>query len=76
MIDSANITVKKAFQKFKIIVDNLPKKDGSPIYKQLDTSYYDYSAEALNKTALGGKKGARKSKPVTEEEYLEKTGKK
>ena len=76
LIDSKELAVQEAYHKFQDILNQLPKKDNSPIYKKLDTSYYDHPASALNKIALGGKKGAAKSLPVTEEEYIEKTQKK
>ena len=52
----------------------LPKKDASPIYTQINGSFYDHPAEKLNKVARGGMRAPNKSKPVTEEEYLEKQG--
>ncbi len=76
LINSDDPKILESIRKFQKVVNQLPKKDNSPIYRQLDTSYYDHPAKALNKVALGGKKGAQKSKPVTEEEYLEKTRKK
>ncbi len=74
LIDSDNPKIQASIKKFQDILDQFPKTDNSPIYHQLDTSYYDHPAAALNKVALGGKKGAAKSLPVTREEYLEKTG--
>lgn len=76
LIDTNDPKIMVSLGKFQKVVDELPKKDASPIYHQLDTSYYDHPAEKLNKVALGGKKGAAKSLPVTKVEYLEKTGRK
>ena len=79
LLESDIPEIQDAKRKFQAVLDDLPKKDASPIYQQLDTSYYDHPAEALNKVARGGKNGPAKSKPVSEEEYrefLEKQSKK
>ncbi|MDN5216854.1 sulfatase-like hydrolase/transferase [Fulvivirgaceae bacterium BMA12] len=76
LIDSSNPEIVTSKKKFQEVVNSLPQKDNSPIYQQWDTSYYDHPAEALNKVSRGGKKGRAKSLPVTEEEYLQKQGKK
>ncbi len=76
LIDSNDQKVIAAKKKFQKVLDQLPKKDGSPIYTQIDGSFYDHPAEELNKTARVGMNAPNKSKPVTREEYLKKKGKK
>ncbi|MDN5204568.1 sulfatase-like hydrolase/transferase [Fulvivirgaceae bacterium BMA10] len=72
LIDSDHPEIVKSKEKFQAVVNQLPQKDNSPVYRQWDTSYYDHPAEALNKVSMRGKKGRAKSLPVTEEEYLER----
>lgn len=70
LLESENPRIELAKRKFQEVLDGLPKTDASPKYHQLDTSYYDHPAEALNKVARGGKKAVIKSPPATEEDYL------
>lgn len=76
LINEKGVKIVAAKNKFQQVVNQLPKKDASPIYLQINGSFYDHPADQLNKVAKGGKKAIKKSKPVTEEEYLEKQGKK
>lgn len=75
LIDSKDEKIIAAKKKFQDVLDQLPKKDASPFYTQIDGSFYDHPAEELNKVARGGKNASNKSKPVTKEEYLKKQGK-
>ena len=72
LMDSDDPKIIRSLEKFQKVADRLPKKDNSPFYQQLDTSYYDHPAEALNKVARGGKKRPNKTLPVTEQEYKAK----
>lgn len=72
LIDSYDSKIVKSKEKFQKVVNQLPQKDNSPIYYKWDTSYYDHPAEALNKVSKAGKKNFNKTKPIAEEEYLEK----
>lgn len=76
LIGSGNAEILRSKKGFQSVLDGLPKKDNSPIYRQWDTSYYDQPVKALNKASEKGKKRPAKSLPVPEEEYLEKQAKK
>ena len=71
LIDKDDPGITQSKEKFQAVVDGLPKKDANPVYFQLDTSFYDHPAEALNKVAKGGMKAVIKSPLVTEKDYLE-----
>ncbi len=75
LIHSREQEIIDAKAKFQQVVDAMPKKDASPKYEQIDGSFYDHPAEALNKVARGGKRQPNKSPLVTEEDYLKYIGK-
>jgi arylsulfatase A-like enzyme len=70
LIDNDDDEIVAAKKKFQQALYQMPKKDASPIYTQINGSFYDHPAVQLNKVALGGKKAEQKSKPVTEEELI------
>ena len=72
LINSDDKEIIAAKRKFQLVLDRLPKKDASPIYRQIDAPFYNHPAEDLNKAARSGMKASKKSEPVTEEEYLKK----
>ncbi len=72
LIDSKEAAILEARKKFQAVVYQLPKRDASPIYTQINGSFYDHPAEELNKVARGGMKAPPKSEPVTEEELKKK----
>jgi arylsulfatase A-like enzyme len=71
LIDSEDPAVAQAKEVFQTALYQMPKEDADPVYLQINGSFYDHPAEALNRVATAGKTAAAKSKPVTEED-LEK----
>ena len=65
LMQSNKTEIQEALNKFNKILEEIPKKDASPIYTQIGGSFYDHPAEQLNKVALGGKKAPNKC-PVPE----------
>ena len=61
LIDSDEEVHQNALKKFKKILQQMPKEDGDPIYRQIEGLFYNHPAEKLNKVAEQGKSAKAKS---------------
>jgi len=75
LIHGEDEEVLAAKEKFQRVLDQLPEKDASPIYRQIEAPFYNHPAEDLQRIARNSKGRPNKSKPVTREEYLRYKGK-